>query len=308
MTVRLTVERTRWFDHVDSTLQRVRNVAEPVPVVKGNGYGFGRQQLLDIAATRASVVCVGSVHEIDGVPDALDVVVLTPSLSGPDERAILTIGSAEHISPIKRSAQRVIVKLQSSMNRYGGAATLVDEARAAGLVVDGVALHLPLEGSEDERVTEVTQRLNGVPTDVDVWLSHIEPESISLLPTEYSYRLRLGTLLWHGSRTSMHLEADVLDLRQLSGGDRAGYRRTPIERDCTVALIGAGTANGVHPLADGRSPFHYQQQRLDLVEPPHMHTSMVLIPSGNPVPDVGTFIDLQRPLTTTAVDEIVWAD
>ena len=39
-------------------------------------------------------------------------------------------------------------------------------------------------------------------------------------------------------------------------------------------MVGAGTAHGVQPLDDGRSPFHFARQRLALLEPPHMHTSM----------------------------------
>ena len=37
-----------------------------------------------------------------------------------------------------------------------------------------------------------------------------------------------------------------------------------------------------------------------------MHTSMVFVPFGDPVPSIGDRIDLQRPLTTTLVDEYVW--
>ena len=71
-------------------------------------------------------------------------------------------------------------------------------------------------------------------------------------------------------------------------------------------MVGAGTAHGVHPLEDGRSPFHFARHRLALVEPPHMHTSMVFVPSGDPTPRPGERIDVQRPLISTAVDEIVW--
>ena len=52
-------------------------------------------------------------------------------------------------------------------------------------------------------------------------------------------------------------------------------------------MIGAGTAHGVHPLDDGRSPFHFARRRLALLEPPHMHTSMVVVPAGEPGPEEG---------------------
>jgi hypothetical protein len=72
-------------------------------------------------------------------------------------------------------------------------------------------------------------------------------------------------------------------------------------------MVGAGSAHGVAPLADGRSPFHFARTRLELVEAPHMHTSMVLVPDGDPCPRVGDRVDVQRPLISTLVDELEWS-
>jgi hypothetical protein len=71
-------------------------------------------------------------------------------------------------------------------------------------------------------------------------------------------------------------------------------------------MIGAGTANGVFALDDGRSPFHHDRTRLALHEPPHMHTSMAFVPAGDACPRPGGWVDLQRPLTHTTVDELHW--
>ncbi len=71
-------------------------------------------------------------------------------------------------------------------------------------------------------------------------------------------------------------------------------------------MIGAGTANGVTPLADGRSPFHHRRRRLELHEAPHMHTSMAIVPRDEEPPRIGDWVDLQRPLTMTIVDEFDW--
>jgi hypothetical protein len=71
-------------------------------------------------------------------------------------------------------------------------------------------------------------------------------------------------------------------------------------------MVGAGTAHGVHPLEDGRSPFHFARTRLALVEPPHMHTSMVFVPASERAPRPGDTVDVQRPLISTAVDEVRW--
>ncbi len=37
-----------------------------------------------------------------------------------------------------------------------------------------------------------------------------------------------------------------------------------------------------------------------------MHTSMAIVADGDACPAAGEWVDLQRPLTTTAVDELVW--
>jgi hypothetical protein len=43
-----------------------------------------------------------------------------------------------------------------------------------------------------------------------------------------------------------------------------------------------------------------------LIEPPHMHTSMTVVPVDDPCPSVGDRVDVQRPLITTMVDDVEW--
>ncbi|MEC8465204.1 MAG: alanine racemase [Actinomycetota bacterium] len=306
MTVSLTVDRTRWSAHLHHTLEQIRAVATPVPVVKGNGYGFGRHALAKIAAEESTTICVGTIHELDGLPDSLTPVVLTPTLAGPTPSAILTVSNEEHVTPLVGSAQRVIIKLASSMHRYGGSSSLVQHALDGGLDVAGVAIHLPLIATDDERVAEVNALLDPIPTSIPAWLSHIDPSLIASLPDSRTYLLRAGTTLWHGDRGALHLSTDVIDLRPVRAGDHAGYRRTDVIEDGHLVMVGAGSAHGVHPLADGRSPFHFNRQRVDMFEPPHMHTTMLFIPRHTAPPAIGDTIDLQRPLTQTIIDEVIW--
>ena len=118
--------------------------------------------------------------------------------------------------------------------------------------------------------------------------------------------MRLGTSLWHGDKSMMQLTADVLGTHSLEAGERAGYRLTQTTGPGHVVLVGAGSAHGVMPLDDGRSPFHFQQSRLNLLEPPHMHTSMLFVARGRVIPSVGEWIDVQRPLTQVQVDLLQW--
>ena len=148
MTVRLSVYRQRWTNHVTRTLAEY---PAPVPVVKGNGYGFGRDTLAEFAAQQCTTIAVGTVHELGSVPDGVTAVVLTPSLIAPDSAApILTVGAPEHVAPLRGWPGRVLVKLASSMHRYGDGNGLIDIARDAGLAVVGVSIHPPLPTEEHD--------------------------------------------------------------------------------------------------------------------------------------------------------------
>jgi alanine racemase len=320
VTIRLTIRTAIWRSHVAQIVNAVAD-ARPdqshnglVPVIKGNGYGFGRAWLAEFAAEFADTVAVGTVHELANLPDSVTAVVLTPTLTPPAalpgrSDPILTVGSAEHIDALHEWQGRVIVKLDSPMRRFGGDVGLVATAEAAGLDVLGVSIHPPLAGSDDDHVAAITQRLDGIDPALPVWVSHLDPAAYATLPATHQYRLRLGTLLWHGDKAALHLSADIIDVRPVKAGETAGYRLGTIEADGHLVMIGAGTANGVAMIDEGDrslSPFHFERHRLALHEAPHMHTSMAFVPDGQPLPRVGDHVDLQRPLHMTLVDEHRW--
>jgi alanine racemase len=304
VTVFLTVRTAVWRSQIAQT---VAATAGLVPVVKGNGYGFGRLRLAEMAAEFCDTVAVGTVHELAGLPDALTAVVLTPSLQAPaTSDPILTVGRPEHLDALDGWAGRVLVKLPTDLRRYGGPSSLIDIARSRGHEVVGVAVHPPIAGTDSDRIEQITSAIADVDPGVPVWLSHLGLDAYRALRPDRSYRLRVGTSLWHGDKSALHLTADVLDVRAVSAGMAAGYHQAVVAGDGHLVMIGAGTANGVTPLADNRSPFHFARTRLALHEGPHMHTSMAFVPSGDPVPDVGDEVDVQRPLHMTAVDEYRW--
>jgi len=304
VTVRLSVDRTRWWHHVTDVAADVSGL---VPVVKGNGYGFGRAELAGLASELSPLLAVGTVHELGAVPATVTPIVLTPTLRPPaDIRPVLTIGATAHLEALRGWAGRVIVKLDSDMHRYGNGIRLVAEAQRAGLRTVGVAIHPPIAGTDDEHREQIVRRLPEIDPSLDVWVSHLAPDTYDSLPTTHRYKLRLGTYLWHGDRGALRLEADVLGTRWVRRGTRVGYRQTEVPADGRLLMVGAGTANGVTPLPDGRSPFHYRRERLELVEEPHMHTSMAFVRAGGATPRIGDWLDLQRPLTMTAVDELRW--
>ena len=144
-----------------------------------------------------------------------------------------------------------------------------------------------------------------------VQVSHLGADAFRRLRDTHrdrTFAIRLGTRLWHGDKSTVHLRADVLDTHPVSAGTALGYRAAPAPGDGTVVVIGGGSAHGIAPLADGRSPFHFARTRLALVEPPHMHVSMAFVPDGEPCPTTGEWVDVQRPLITTQVDRVDWLE
>ena len=328
MTVRLTVQRAAWQDHIDAATAAYGSGL--MPVVKGNGYGFGRPVLHGIVEGVADTVCVGTVHELHDVPAALAAVVLTPVLTpvlAPELTAtlagrpptVLTIGHLAHLQALAGWHGQVTVKLASSMRRYGAQPTELPEllaaASTAGLTTVSFSLHLPLAGDDVARLAEIEAWLVQLPALAPLWVSHLSPSSFATLRAAHpdrSFAIRVGTGLWHGvPRGSFaHLTADVLQCHSVRAGETAGYFHSVVPCDGTLVVVGGGSTHGI-ALLEGpdparSSPLHFARQRMALLERPHMHTTLAVVPRGQPCPRVGDQVDVQRPLIDTTIDELRW--
>lgn len=292
-----------------------------VPVVKGNGYGFGRGWLTHEAiALGAQEVAIGTVFEqADVVAQPVTPIVLTPSLELDSVRVaqhvVLTVASQVQLDHLlaHRPSSTVVVKVMSSTRRHGFApetvAAAVDQLRNGGATVHSVSIHPGLADSMDARRSEIEQLLASVPGELPVSVSHLDAENYAVLRAEQpsrTFSIRLGSALWHQDKRTLLLRATVLEVRSVRAGDRAGYRGGTVPGDGSVVIVSAGTAHGVVPHANGDSPFHFAQRRLALLEAPHMHVSMVFVPAGDPTPAPGDEVDVQRPLISTQPDRIAW--
>jgi len=316
VTLRLNVDTISWKRH----FREVANgFGDLIPVVKGNGYGFGRTTLIQHAATLSKEIAVGTVFEAHDVPKNCVATVLTPAgrelPESLPQTAVLTVGSLHHIENLKNNSWRgsVVVKLRSSMNRYGAnndeLTNVLAALKNAGLTQVGWSIHPPLDGNQSDYLTEIKNWMLQVSSDLPWFVSHIDASGIRQLRQEFvqnKIRARSGTALWLGDKSMTHLIADVLDIRSIGNGETAGYRNVKIKQDGAIAMIGVGTSHGVHLVGAELSPFHFNQQRLELVEPSHMHTSMVFIPKGEKLPQVGDYVDVQQPLTRVYPDFISW--
>ncbi len=322
MALRLTVRREALFNHVRATSASIPHL---VPVIKGNGYGLGRAQLVALVEQllpETTTVAVGTIHEAADVPERIAAHVMNPIGALDLEQAptipanaIPTVGSTHDVDVLARHGWkgRVVVKLASSMRRFGVSQSdfpaLVQDIARIGGTIHSCSVHPPTAGTETERLAEIESWLPLLPECVTVSVSHLAAESLDRLRAANNARTieaRLGTALWHGTKSHFSLEADVIRTETCRSGEAAGYRASPVQGNGTIVVIGAGSAHGVMPLPNGDSPFHFARQRMELIEPPYMHSALAFVAAGQPCPDAGDMVDVQRPLTMVQPDIVSW--
>lgn len=320
MSLRLTVNEHAFRAHVTHVVGSTPGL---IPVVKGNGYGLGRPFLMRLVSELLGperAVAVGTVFEAQDIPAPTPVYILTP-IGEFDQviipsNAIPTVATERDLAVLQTKGWKspVVVKLASPMQRFGVAShdflALVQHISAAGLTIHSCALHLPLHQSNEEIIAQLKTWIPLIPTCVTLSLSHVSSTQLVVIRETFpttECEVRLGTALWHGDKSFFSLHTEVLAVHSIEKGNTAGYHSTAVPADGHIVVVAAGTAHGVSPLENGSSPFHFQQQRLTLLESPYMHSAMCFVPLGLPCPKIGDAIDVQRPLHSVAPDITLWA-
>jgi len=302
MAFAVTINAQRWRDHQDVVSDSVRRAAGApiVPVIKGNGYGLGQRLLADEAIRLgADTVAVGTVFEVDEVAEYgnFDIIVLEPfdprDAFATDAwwrlgqqlhagRVVRTIASREALLALGagHGSVRVLLEAQTSMHRFGFDETellrvladaQVRDAFARGRVlVEGLALHLPLAAPADEvdpkgadlgtaKVREIVRWAGLWQAETEVWSGHNSPESriwvshiddaemaavVTSLP-DVVLRPRIGTRLWLGDRSALHAAGTVLAVHPLATGTHVGYRQRTGPKDGTLVVVSGGTYHGI---------------------------------------------------------------
>jgi alanine racemase len=354
MSLTLTVDGDRWRDHL-----RTLATEEPglVPVAKGNGYGFtlGRlarkAQWLRDQGLGLDTLAVGTYEELPQVASRYDgsLLVLTPWRpfgaalevdAAIARRVVHTVSRVEDLADLlsRQPDARFVLERATSMLRHGMTArelwSTAEIVRAHPKArVEGAALHLPL--SNGANLSEVRRLMTEIvatelPLDT-VWVSHLSAGELAALRASYpdfTVHPRIGTDLWLGDRTALHVTATVLDVHEVERGDGFGYRHRTAPKAGHVLVVSGGTAHGIGleaPLGDAslrgraatlarggmdaagfvRSPFSIDGKQRLFAEPPHMQASMLFLPHGARVPAVGDPIDVRVRYTATTFDRIV---
>ncbi len=260
MALVLHVDGPRWREH------QARALAENpalVPVVKGNGYGFGLDLLLAECvrlngAHGVDMIAVGTYREAllatQGFPG--DVLVMEPyrevlhaSLAHLDAPALVhTIASSSDLTDLTARLERPRVVLEglTSMNRHG--MSLPDLQACArnrqGADIVGATLHFPL--AQSGHLEELSRWLSVA--EVSTWfVSHLSRTELAAAGERHPsllIRPRVGTRLWLGEPDALDVRAQVLDVRAVRTGEHAGYRQRRL-KDGYLLVVSGGTAHGV---------------------------------------------------------------
>ncbi|MVA74668.1 alanine racemase [Auraticoccus sp. F435] len=260
-----------------------------------------------------------------------------------DPRVVTTVSREVDLAALvaAEGTPRVLLELRTSMRRHGVEA---DEARSAvrrldvgdalggrpGVVFEGWTIHLPLLTSgrleEARRLGRLAVGLRRGP----LWMSHLSPAEATTLGEELGVpvRLRLGTSLWLGDPAALRTTATVIDVHPVAKGDRIGYRQRRVARAGWVLVLAGGTAHGVgleapsaaaslrsravaaatgglEAVGRALSPYTVDGRKRWFLEPPHMQSSMVLLPGDATPPSVGDSVPVELRLTTADVDAVV---
>lgn len=326
MPLSLNIDGQKWRSHLTKMIS-----AKPglVPVIKGNGYGFGLELLAtESARLGIETVAVGLASEVAKVRSAFagEIVVLSPDqVSGAltDTKVIQTISSIEYLQSIDIKVN-VIVEILTPLNRHG--IELSELNRALTIIKDrnlklrGFTLHLPIAKIDSKWISST---LNLLPAGSIVWISHLQgADQVKSEFPNLVFRERIGTALWLGADSALEATATVLENRNIQG--TAGYQQRRARGNVIVAS--GGTAHGIGltaPQSDYsllgrvkiiaraleaafgkmRSPYSLGGKTLDFLESPHMQCSL-LICSGSNQPKPGDELKVRVRYTTTTFDQI----
>ncbi|GAA6526773.1 alanine racemase [Intrasporangium sp. DVR] len=336
MALTLHVDGGRW-----RAAQAAALAANPglVPVVKGNGYGFGRDVLYaEAARLPVRMIAVGTYAEVPGALTGFpgDVLVMEPfrasihaALAGLGAgRLVHTITARVDLDALlaANASARLVVEGLTSMGRFGAPVERVGDLIAAGRG-EGVTLHLPLGSGHVDEISHFVEAVGGIRP---FFVSHTTADEVAELRRrfpEHTFAARVGTDLWLADRTAYEVRAHVLDVRALSRGERVGYRQRPQPAGHLVVVSG-GTSHGVAmespasaatarsraiAVAEGmleaahrvRSPFTVGGTMPRFAEPPHMQCSLLALPGDVAPPAIGDTVQVRMRLTTAYPDAVV---
>lgn len=293
MTFSLTVDAKVFRSHqADVTRAYAKGGAEVVPVIKGNGYGFGRGILANEAKLLGSNrIAIGNVWELDQALAEFphEILVLEP-FNGADltalkiwqrvlqhnaDRVIVTLSSTDLASAASVGVRKAFLEAETSVHRFGMPATefihAVDAARQ-NISIQGISLHLPIASPADVRLVDLetsaslnSRKLDNRIIEILSWLSSYEQIA-------NQYGLPKYVSLSHVTSKETQVLRETLEASAMSFAIdvRVG---TQLWLGSPKSLTAAGTILEIHDLGDHQ---HVGYQQVD----GHGHKRLVVVSGG----------------------------
>ena len=287
---------------------RARAVDGVAAVVKADAYGLGMRPVAErLAAEGCSRFFVATEAEglalRETLPADRDIFVFSGEVSS---AGLVPVAN----QPSQLRAGPVALHVDTGMERLGFAPEDVPDHADAALLLTHLACadtpDHPLNAVQLERFEAVAARFPGVPVSI--------ANSAGVLNGVRGIG-RPGIGLYGGNpysdrdnpmRAVATLEGQVLQVRQVRAGQSVGYGASRVlERDTTVAVVGAGYADGVPRLLSNRGQVAVRGIRLPILGRVSMDVTQV--DATGVVLDRGDWVEFFGP--TVGVDEVAaWSE
>ena len=249
-----------------------------IPVLKGNAYGYGAAVLARALADKgAELFAVADFYEAMEVRRACGRDVLVLGRVGEAlledalrEGLVLTVYSTDAARQASQSARRlgrparVHIKVDTGLHRLGfDAEREVEEIDALfdlpGLKIEGVFTHLALRTAEADaaQIARFRALIDALRSrGRDCGMVHAADSIGMVRYPDYRFdAVHIGAWLYgvtpgrcpcpEKCRMPLRLMARVVQLREVRAGEYLGYDEThPLARDCRIATVSAGYADG----------------------------------------------------------------
>ena len=292
MTLSLNVDNNLWTNHIKIVLNTFSmNNSEVTPVIKGNGYGIGKENLAKKAKELGmQTVAVGTVFEAKSVLDqGISQVLIMDPVKDIDELAfkelstlnpsslLLTISCLKDAQNVGKTP--VVIEGITSMSRFG--LGINELSSISNLNIKALSLHLPIENPAKGKVSEISDWINAYQTNCPSADKH-----------NFGYRQR-----------------GITNKRRLvivSGGTAHGIGLQAPRSNVTLKQRLVAILSGILEAFDySLSPFVINGKQRWFAESPHMNVSMLKLPTSSSAPKVGSTISAQVRMTTTNFDCVV---
>ena len=273
--------------------RRYAGGGQVIPVLKGNGYGLGAQQLRGLLAKEGvTLFACAAVEEALELAQPDTELLLMSCVHDPtllrallQRRVILSVESlaqAQAIDALHMDA-RIHLAVDTGFGRFGFLPEQVQDMKRVfdlpNVKVQGIYSHFrgpAAAPAQFARFSRVLLELDGYP----VGLRHIAATRTADVPQYRLDAVRIGSGLTGccGGTPAAVLEAEVCTVRRLKKGDRVGYGDTLLRRDTEVAVLAAGTSDGAFTYRDrGLRAFWKQRRKYVLL---HGAEAPVIAPPG----------------------------